>query len=142
MEEWKNIEGYNNYQVSTLANIRCTKNGKNRLLKTFINNSGTESIYIQKSYDRKCYTVRVLVARAFLPNPKNCKYTKQIHKSLGNRADNIEWIEAREYKPRPRKKSKLTIFKENRELISEGYKYKNAWMNSLERQSIKELNGK
>jgi len=138
MEEWKLISGYLRYEVSNLGRLRSTKNNKIKILSTY-RKKDVDMVGITVDYNSKTYSVRKLVAEAFVPNPNNFSRTRKINKSLGNIPSNIEWIEKREYIPRERKKSKKQIEFENKELISEGFNYKGAWINSKERLAFNEL---
>ena len=77
-EIWKDIEGYEGYQVSKLGRVRSLDridsnnhplNGV--ILKPYISNSGylLVGLYKQQKRDRKL--LHRLVAEAFIPNPEN-----------------------------------------------------------------------
>ena len=77
-EIWKDIEGYEGYQVSNLGRVRSLDridsnnhplNGA--ILKPYISNSGylLVGLYKQQKRDRKL--LHRLVAEAFIPNPEN-----------------------------------------------------------------------
>lgn len=77
-EIWKDIEGYEGYQVSNLGRVRSldridSNNHplKGVILKPYISNSGylLVGLYKQQKRDRKL--LHRLVAEAFIPNPEN-----------------------------------------------------------------------
>lgn len=105
-EEWKNIEGYCGYQISSLGNIRsvdryvASKNGSKRLLKgqyipPIIRGEGDDVTYIavlRKNGKQTHCSLRKLVASAFVDNPKNHKNVRNIDGNKhNNRASNLEW---------------------------------------------------
>lgn len=91
-EVWKDIPGYGgNYQVSNLGRVRSRKWGKWKVLKDIKNYNGysTVMLYSDKKHH---YYVHQLVAKAFLPNPKNLKCVNHKNeKRDDNRASNLEW---------------------------------------------------
>lgn len=103
MEEWRDIEGYEGYQVSSEGRIRSVDrvveytNGakrffKGRILKSFLNNCGYEQVYLVKDGKKKWEKIHRLVAKAFIPNPDNlpCVNHKDETHSHNN-VENLEW---------------------------------------------------
>ena len=105
-EEWKDIEGYCGYQISSLGNIRsvdryvASKNGSKRLLRgqpipPIIRGDGDDVTYIallRKNGKQTHCSLRKLVASAFVANPKNHKNVRNIDGAKNNnKADNLEW---------------------------------------------------
>ena len=105
-EEWKNIEGYCGYQISSLGNIRsvdryvASKNGSKRLLKgqyipPIIRGEGDDVTYIavlRKNGKQTHCSLRKLVASTFVDNPKNHKNVRNIDGDRhNNEASNLEW---------------------------------------------------
>lgn len=70
MEKWKKIEGFEDYEVSDLGNVRSLKYGKVRLLKQ-MRKSGYLSVTLCKDSKLYGFLVHRLVAQAFLDNPNN-----------------------------------------------------------------------
>ena len=71
MEEFKNIKGFENYEVSNLGRIRNNKTGKT--LKPQIGTHGYYQISLYK--DRILFNKKMhkLVGETFIPNPLNKK---------------------------------------------------------------------
>lgn len=108
MEEiWKDIEGYEGYfQISNFGKVKSVqriiwiegkkpryKNIRERILKTWKNNSGYEMVALYINGIKKDRTVHRLVARAFIPNEN--KLPDVNHKNglkFDNCVENLEWI--------------------------------------------------
>lgn len=86
-EEWRDIKGYEWYQVSNLGRVR---NSNGRVLASREINSGYLMVSFKKYH--KARTVHRLVAEAFIPNLFN---KEQINHKDGNKhnncVDNLEW---------------------------------------------------
>lgn len=92
-EYWCEIEGYNGrYSVSTFGRVR--NNERNRLLSGALSKS-TEYIQVclrKPNGKPKNCAVHRLVAKAFLPNPKNLpQVNHRDENKLNNRVDNLEF---------------------------------------------------
>lgn len=88
-EIYKPIKGYD-YEVSNTGQIRNVRTG--RILKQRLNNRGYCQVCLCKDGVQKMFTVHRLVAKAFIPNPKNLPEVN--HKDeckTNNRLDNLEW---------------------------------------------------
>ena len=92
MEEvWKIIDGYRNYQVSTLGNVMNIDTGK--ILKGHNNGRGYLHVALYDE-NHKCKTIMIhrLVAQAFIPNPNNLPQVNHIDECKENNCvDNLEW---------------------------------------------------
>jgi hypothetical protein len=90
MEEWKLIEGYENYEVSSHGRVRNNKTGL--ILKPAYNNCG----YIHVSIINTNKTTRMvhrLVALAFIPNPENKIQIDHIdNDKTNNNISNLRWV--------------------------------------------------
>lgn len=91
-EVWKEIEGFVGYQVSSFGRVRS----KNKILKheNKINGAGYYGVSLGRGGDA---AIHRLVAKAFIPNPKNKKQVN--HKNcnkLDNRVENLEWVTPKE----------------------------------------------
>lgn len=98
-EIWKDIEGYVNYQVSSIGTIRRkTKTKGYKYLKKSVN---PQSGYIQATLcsNGKCHVFKVhqLVAQAFIPNPENKPCIDHINTDrTDNRVENLRWVTHKE----------------------------------------------
>lgn len=100
MEEiWKDIEGYEKYQVSNLGNVRSLDymhTGKVQLLRLRKRKRGYLCITLCKDGKLKNYLVHRLVAQAFLPNPDNLPQVNHRDENpSNNRANNLEWCDCK-----------------------------------------------
>ena len=106
-EIWKDIEGFENiYQVSNFGRVRSldrkvwnyVKPG--RILKPHNNGHGyfNVSLHNKDKIEKHAY-VHILVAKAFIPNPK--EYTQVNHKDFdksNNCIGNLEWVSPKQNK--------------------------------------------
>ena len=93
-EEWKQINDYDNYEVSTLGNVRNSKTG--RVLK-LTNKGGYMFTGLSKNSHIKTLTVHRLVALAFIDNPENKPQVNHKDKNRSNNnVSNLEWSTASE----------------------------------------------
>ena len=87
-EIYKDVKGYEGmYQVSNLGNIKSLKFGKERILKTSIDNLGYYHVRLSKKGFKKTLKVHKLVAIAFL-NHKQCNYKLVIDHKNNIKTDN------------------------------------------------------
>ena len=96
MEVWKSIEGYENYQVSNLGNVRNLNyngaKGKVKNLTPKKNNSGRLWVELRANNKAKTFLVHRLVGMAFIPNPNNLPQINHIDENpLNNCVENLEW---------------------------------------------------
>lgn len=100
IELWKDIEGFEYYQVSTKGRIRSFIKGKEpKILKPYDNGYGY--LYINLYKNNKMYAKRVhkLVAEAFIPNPEGKTEVNHINgNKTDNRLINLEWTSPSENK--------------------------------------------
>lgn len=85
---WKSIEGYEQYQVNNLGQIRR----KNKILKPIKSRNGYLHIFLYSNGKAKQVLVHRIVAKAFIKQVNN---SKEINHKDGNKennsVDNLEW---------------------------------------------------
>ncbi len=87
MEEYRKIEGYENYLVSNFGNVKNGKTG--RILNPSLISKGYKGVNLYG----KTYTVHKLVANAFIPNPDNKKCIDHIDNiKTNNNINNLRWV--------------------------------------------------
>lgn len=92
MEYWKDIIGYNGYQVSNFGMVKNKFN--NKLLKPIQMPNGYLKVNLYKNKLCKQFYIHRLVAQAFIPNTNNLPCVN--HKSeikTDNRVENLEWAD-------------------------------------------------
>ncbi len=91
MEEiYKIIEGYDNYSVSNLGNVKINKSG--RILKSGLNARGYYRIGLKNDKQRSFFYVHRLVALAFIENTENKTIVDHINNDkLNNNLTNLRW---------------------------------------------------
>ena len=105
-EQWKDVSGYEGlYQVSNLGNVKALerevlgKDGKiyhykERILKSFYNDTGYLHVALHKNGKRKTCKVHRLVAQAFIPNPNNLPIINHRDENKSNNLyTNLEWCD-------------------------------------------------
>ena len=128
-EIWKDIEGYEGYQVSNLGRVksldRIDSNNhplKGVILKPYISNSGYLLVGLYKQ--QRCYKklVHRLVGEAFIPNPDNNPEIDHINTiktdntvwlnedgSINYEKTNLRWVTQKENINNPLTKTKMQI---------------------------------
>lgn len=96
VEEWRVIEGYENYAISNYGNVKNIKT--NYQLKTRVNSyTGYVQIGVRKDGKAKTFNVHRLVALAFIQNPTNLpEVNHRDEDKTNNQVSNLEWCD-REY---------------------------------------------
>jgi hypothetical protein len=103
-EIWKTIDGYENYQISNLGNVKSLdriRNGvgtfkncsiKGRILKPMKTKKGYLVVDLRNYNIRKITPIHRLVAIAFIDNIENKPQVNHINGiKTDNRLDNLEW---------------------------------------------------
>ena len=90
-EEWRNIGGYLNYQVSNMGRMRNATSA--RILKLYTNDTGYLCLNVNLNGKRTIRKVHRLVALAFIPNPMNKPTVDHIDNKakLNNTIWNLRW---------------------------------------------------
>ena len=88
--EWKKIEGFENYSISSDGEVRNDNNLY--VLKQHLNNKGYPMVNLWKNNKGYWRTVHRIVALAFIPNPNNKPQVNHIDgNKQNNNVDNLEW---------------------------------------------------
>lgn len=91
-ETWKIINGFENYSVSDLGNVRSNVSGKN-LTPALNRNRDYYYISIQQNGKRKNFILHRLVAYHFVENKFNKPQVNHINGiKSDNSAKNLEWV--------------------------------------------------
>lgn len=103
---WKDIEGYEGYQVSNFGTVRSIKTKEKKpLIPTTI---GYYAVRLVKDGQPSLVGIHKLVAKHFIPNPNGFQYVIHLNNDLSdNRAINLEWSEC----PNVKKCDRLETFK-------------------------------
>jgi hypothetical protein len=91
IEQWRLIDGYNNYEVSSHGRVR--NNVSNKILCSNVNvNSQYYQIGLYLESKRKMHYVHRLVAFAFCDKPDGCDYADHIDRNnQNNDKTNLRW---------------------------------------------------
>lgn len=96
-EEWRVIEGFENYEVSNLGNVASLNYrhaGKRELLALKADKTGYKKVLLYKEGKRKKISVHRLVAEAFLPRVDGFEFVNHKDENkLNNVVDNLEWCD-------------------------------------------------
>ena len=93
MEIWRDIEGFDGYQISNEGRVRSFKRGKEKILKAQIN-KGYLQLELRKNGVRKKEFIHRLVAQAFIPNPQNLpEVNHKDENKTNNCVENLEWCD-------------------------------------------------
>lgn len=119
-EIWKDIEGYEGYQVSNKGRVKSTiarKEGK--LLKPSANKSGYFIVVLRINGKPKTHYMHRLVAEAFIPNPENKPCIDHINcVRSDNRLENLRWVTQKGNMNNPLTKEKCSKVQKGREQLS------------------------
>lgn len=88
MSEWREIEGYPDYQVSDDGQV---KHGDYVMIGNRIR-SGHKQVKLRRNGKTICHYVHRLVAKAFIPNPDNLPIVRHLNDNpIDNNVDNLAW---------------------------------------------------
>lgn len=89
---WKKIDGYNDYFISNLGNLKSIKFGKDRYMALTEDKDGYLKAKLYKNGKCKDAYIHRLVAKTFIENPNNYKIVNHIDESKqNNKVENLEW---------------------------------------------------
>lgn len=96
-EEWRTIEEFKNYKVSSLGRVRNDK--LKRDITLTLNRDGYYMAWLYDKERQKRCLVNRLVALAFIPNLENKPETDHINRiRTDNRVENLRWVTSQENK--------------------------------------------
>ena len=102
MEEFRIIEGFENYAISNLGRIQRVKPGIMAKVGVFkkpqVNKTtGYTHVKVTGSEGKRSMSVHRLVATHFIPNPNNYREVDHINRDKeDNRVENLRWCTRRE----------------------------------------------
>lgn len=95
MEQWKIVQGFENYLVSTLGNVK-TINGRFKKI-IYDNKNSYGYVELWKNNKGKKFRIHRLVAETFIPNYDNKEQVNHIDgNKTNNCVDNLEWVTPKE----------------------------------------------
>jgi hypothetical protein len=120
MEEWRPVNDYPNYFISSLGRVKRN----NKIRKYYLNSKGYPFLDLFKNNKRKKFPIHRLVGIHFLPNWNNCGEIDHLNRNkLDNRVVNLRWATRSE---NSRNKEKIAGCSSNYKGVS-FQKRKNKW---------------
>lgn len=99
MEEWRKVEEYPMYEVSSLGRVRSYYKvvrgirSTPQILSNKTDRIGYSFVHLQNEKGRKPLRIHRLVAKAFIPNPQLLPEVNHIDENKQNNCvENLEWI--------------------------------------------------
>lgn len=93
LEIWKDINGYDNYEISDFGRVRNKKTGY--ILKSKSPKQKYVQVLLSRNGESKSFLLHRLVAEAFVNNnnQSTCKFVDHIdNNTKNNKANNLEWV--------------------------------------------------
>jgi hypothetical protein len=115
MEEWRKINNFPDYEVSSLGRVKSLKRGTEKVMTLKNHYKGYKYIKFCQDGKQICKKVHRLVAEAFIPNLEEKREVDHInHIKDDNRVENLRWATASENQVNkdfpPNKSGHLNIF--------------------------------
>ena len=90
METYKLIEGFENYSVSNLGNVKNNKTGRVKVATVY--KCGYIRVFMLMNKQKYATTAHILVAKAFIENPENKPCVDHIdNDKSNNNVNNLRW---------------------------------------------------
>lgn len=124
-EYWKPIEGFENYEVSNLGQVRSFYTREAKVLKPSINKDGYLKVGLRKDGKQYLKSIHRLVATAFIPNPEDKLQVNHIDgDKQNNTVFNLEWVTCKENIQHAWNTGLSRMTKEQKKKLSESHKGK------------------
>lgn len=98
VEEWRDIEGYEDYQVSNMGQVKSFKQGRKgkimTLSKNYMNENLGLGVSLRKDNKSEWHRISYLVLSTFVNKPEDDKFYVPLHldgDERNNRLDNLMW---------------------------------------------------
>lgn len=90
---WKQIAGYEDYEISDSGLVRSLKRGRTRVLKPAKHRDGYLIVRLCEDGKAKHMSIHRLVAEAFIPNPSGLPTVNHKNEDKSdNNVANLEWL--------------------------------------------------
>ena len=110
VEQWRAIEDFPEYEVSSWGRVRSNKFGGERILRPSTSNpGGYRRVTLSKNDTQKTFKISRLLAESFIPNPEGLPDLDHIDRNVTNdRLENLRWVTSTQNNLNTRKYSNNT----------------------------------
>ena len=134
MEQWRLIDEFDNYEVSSHGRVRNNVRGK--ILSSGMSSCGYFIVVLSKDGHKKTHTVHRLVAFAFCLNPNGYDVVDHIDKSrINNMFNNLRWCTSSENNRNTTKSKRNTSG--NKGVVKHGNSWQARWCDNECKQKSK-----
>ncbi len=97
VEIFKTINGFDDYSVSNLGNVKHTETGEVLNQYVYEKSNKYAKVSLKRNEKHRLHDIHVLIARAFIPNPENKRCVDHIDREpTNNNVDNLRWVSQQE----------------------------------------------